>query len=63
MFHVFVSLNKVHWYLADRQRAGHGLLNVALQNALIVQSIDNNMLFASNIYVPEIMPGARFDVI
>jgi hypothetical protein len=52
-----------NWYLADRQRAGHGLLNVALQNTLIVQSIDNNMLYASNICEREIMHGARFDVI
>jgi len=54
---------KANWYLADRQRAGHGYLNEALQNALIVQSIDNNMLFASNIYEREIMHGARFGVI
>jgi hypothetical protein len=49
--------------MADRQRAGRGLLNAALQNALNVQSIDNHMLFASNIYEREIMHGARFDVI
>jgi hypothetical protein len=53
MFHVFVSLNKfkANWYLADRQRAGHGLLNAALQSAPVVRLIDSNMLFSGNIMI------------